>query len=71
MTVRGLIHELSRFSLDAEVCVEVFEDPRARVIQEYDLGDKQYVYIADSTTYLDTVIDFKAIKTVSYTEGKA
>ena len=68
MTVRELIRELHRFSLDAEVCIEVCGDPRAHVIQEYDLGDKQYVYIADSTEYIDTVIDYKAVKTVNYTE---
>lgn len=70
MKVRELIRELHRFSLDAEVCVEVCEEPQAHVIQEYDLGDKQYVYIADSTEYIDTVIDHTAVKTVSYTEGK-
>ena len=64
MTVR----ELHKFSLDAEVCVEVCEDPRAHIIQEYKLGDKQYVYIADSTDYINTVIDDKAVKTVNYTE---
>lgn len=64
MLVSQLIEKLQKCNPKARVCVEANADPCSRQVVQYsnDSGNKAYVYICDSTEYLDDVIDKNLLK---------
>lgn len=58
MTVKELMEKLSKCHLDSIVYVEANSIPNANVVQEYYSPGtcKSFVYIADETDYIDTVL---------------
>ena len=47
MTVKQLMEELVKCDPNATVCIEAWQEPEAKMIAEYIIDGKPYVYIGD------------------------
>ena len=62
MTVKQLMENLAKCNPNATVCVEVWQEPEAKMIGEYIIDRKPYVYIGDDLEELEYELSLEETK---------